>query len=1110
MDEAIGGIVALLVLAFFGRAVYAGLREVGRRARRRARGSTSPERPREPADAGDDRLASLARELAPQLRAELGEHPSREDLEASASFTEAVDRLVRLIVQRRPPVETLTKLARDSDRWVSRLALGALAGREDLPADWPSVAVRRLRQAPYDQAWLLLRTLERVPDPVVGPVLSQLEHVQYLDIAELIAARVESGRETVDEETFRKHLPLRQAPLVEALLDDAEDIVPFLRQPFEAWRAATTDLDFLNQFARVWARPFDSPQALLTPQRKELVDAIYEAVIADPPEPLLLVGEHGVGKTTLIRAALERLDATWLAFEATASAVNAGAVYVGELEGRVEQIVQNLKGRRIVWVLPALEETLYAGRHSQSPTGLLDHLIPHLQAGELRLLAETSPSGLEAIVAQRPHVGTIFHAVRVRPLGESDSIAVARHALRTHRLGVAAPDPMLVESFELAQQFLPGAAPPGNLVRLLEQTAEAVVERGGSEVETADVLATLAVVSGLPLTLLDPTAPLDLDAARGYFESRVLGQPEAVDCLVERIALIKAGLTDSTRPLGVFLFVGPTGTGKTEIAKALADLLFGSPNRMIRLDMSEYQTPDSLERLISDTNVEPQGAPLVASVRRDPFSVVLLDEFEKAAAPIWDLFLQVFDDGRLTDRHGRVVDFRRCVIILTANIGSSIAAGPGLGFSRRTEPFRPETVERAVRAAFRPEFLNRLDRVVVFRPFERAQMRALLEKELAEALRRRGLRRRPWAVEYDEAALDLLIERGFSPELGARPLRRAVERYLLAPLARAIVEQAVPEGEQFLFVTASAGAIGVHFVDPDADELEQTAEAVTAPSDLELRALALAPRSDPEAAAFLVRELRRIEAAGEGEPVAGRKDRALQAVSEPGFWDDDGRFAVLAEVEYLDRLEAALRTAVKLGERLESRRNGRGASDIVGLLAARLYVLDQALGGLEEGAPFDLLLRIRPAGDPATPEAADFAAMLAEMYREWGGRRGMRLERLETGIPGAHLLAVSGLGAGAILAAEPGLHVLERETDTERHTVERTAAAVEIAPWPPGPPTTADEVRARAEDSFAGAALPTQIVRRYRTGPSPLVRDAVRGYRTGRLDRVLDGDFDLF
>ena len=489
------------------------------------------------------------------------------------------------------------------------------------------------------------------------------------------------GLETVDADLLRRHVPMAGADEIGVVFEDY-DLPVSAREGFEEWRRTTTaSLGRVAQYATPWHRPFDDPTALITPRRREIVDAITEAITADPPRSVVLVGEHGVGKTALVRAALEALPESWSAFEATASSINAGAMYIGQLEGRVEEIVTALRDEQIVWVFPAFHEALYAGTYSSNPTGLLDALAPHIESGAVRIVAETSATAYERLLAERPSIASLMQAVRVRPLGEEETAAVVRHALDTQVNGIVVSDEVLRESLELAQQFIPSVAPPGNALQLLDAAVADAAEKGTGSLAATDVLATLSSLSGLPLSVLDPTRPLHLDEVRGFFQKRVLGQPEAIDCLVDRIALVKAGLTDPSRPLAVFLFVGPTGTGKTEIAKAFAEFLFGSPSRMVRLDMSEYQTSDSHERLLADSNVEGGGAPLIASVRKDPFSVVLLDEFEKAAQPIWDLFLQVFDDGRLTDKHGRTADFRRCVIILTSNVGSSIAGGSASGSS---------------------------------------------------------------------------------------------------------------------------------------------------------------------------------------------------------------------------------------------------------------------------------------------------------------------------------------------------------------------------------------------------------------------------------------------
>jgi ATP-dependent Clp protease ATP-binding subunit ClpC len=642
------------------------------------------------------------------------------------------------------------------------------------------------------------------------------------------------------------------------------------------------------------------------------------------------------------------------------------------------------------------------------------------------------------------------------------------------------------------------------------------------------------------VSILDDRAGLDLADLRGFFEQRVLGQPEAVECLVERVAMIKAGLTDPTRPQGVFLFVGPTGTGKTEIAKTLAEFLFGSPERMIRLDMSEFQTPETLDRILGEQRDTAESTALVNSIRKQPFAVVLLDEFEKAHPQVWDLFLQVFDDGRLTDRRGNTADFRHCVVIMTSNLGATLPHGASIGFSQEQAQFAAGAVERAVMRAFRREFVNRIDRVVVFRPLGRAVMRDLLRKELNDVLTRRGLRTRQWAVEWDESAIDFLLEKGFTADLGARPLKRAIERYLLSPLALTIVNHQFPEGDQFLFVNARGGeSLEVEFVDPDAPEtspaVQEGARAQTtnapeagdkASDERELRLESIV--SDARGTLAEVQFLRDIFDAladqVEGDDWQGRKNGALLETSAPGFWNSPERFSILGLAEYMDRIETGLDTAgsllKRLGGSLKAHDRQHFPADLVARLAHQLYLIDAACRGLAAGHPRDIFLEVRASCDAGADNALcnDFARRIGGMYRRWAEARRMRFEVLretpdalneDANDPYQMRAAISGFAAYSLLHAESGLHVLE--TPQDEKSFNRARVHVRVVAQP-------DEPAGRGEDALgqqAAQALAAdadgaqQIVRRYREEPSPLVRDSVRGWRTGKLERVLEGQFDL-
>ncbi len=269
----------------------------------------------------------------------------------------------------------------------------------------------------------------------------------------------------------------------------------------------------------------------------------------------------------------------------------------------------------------------------------------------------------------------------------------------------------------------------------------------------------------------------------------MIGQNEAVDAVADAVLRSRAGIKNRQRPVGAFLFLGPTGVGKTELAKALAIELFDSENAMVRIDMSEYMEKHTVSRLVGAppgyVGYE-EGGQLTEAVRRKPYSVILLDEIEKAHHDVFNILLQMLDDGRLTDNRGRTVNFSNSVIIMTGNIGSDLLAEPvGEGASMEVpESVREQIMER-LKLHFRPEFLNRLDEVVLFSMLNKEQIGQIVKIQL-EDLRGR-LKEQELELTVDDAAIELLAERGYDPVYGARPVKRALQRELETPLARKIV-----------------------------------------------------------------------------------------------------------------------------------------------------------------------------------------------------------------------------------------------------------------------------------------------------------------------------------
>jgi ATP-dependent Clp protease ATP-binding subunit ClpC len=538
------------------------------------------------------------------------------------------------------------------------------------------------------------------------------------------------------------------------------------------------------------------------------------------------------------------------------SGMVAGTKYRGEFEERLKKVIDEIRENpeeQIIFI-DELHTVVGAGA-AEGSMDASNMLKPALARGELRCIGATTVDEYRKNIEKDAALERRFQPVLVSEPTVDDTVQILfglRDRYEAHHR-VKINDEAIIAAAELSDRYIADRFLPDKAIDLMDQAAARVRLRSktkpqdtkeledeikhlqrekdqavaaedferaqelrnrieelrgelrearqgrqpAAEVTAEDIAEVVSRATGIPVSQLTEEERERLLRLEGQLHERVVGQEEAVSAVSESIRRARAGLADPNRPIGSFLFLGPTGVGKTELARTLAEALFGEEAAMVRIDMSEFQEKHTVSRLVGAppgyVGYEEAGQ-LTESVRRRPYSVLLLDEIEKAHPDVFNILLQILDDGRLTDSQGRTVDFKNTVIIMTSNMGAERIQA----HARRNESFEDlkEDMDRILRNTLRPEFVNRIDEVIVFRALDREQIAEIARLLLDRTTRR--LRPQGIEVEFTEAAVELLAEEGFDPEFGARPLRRTIQRRVDNDLSRMVLDGSLNPGDKVI------------------------------------------------------------------------------------------------------------------------------------------------------------------------------------------------------------------------------------------------------------------------------------------------------------------------
>ncbi|HEV2581883.1 MAG TPA: AAA family ATPase, partial [Ktedonobacteraceae bacterium] len=596
---------------------------------------------------------------------------------------------------------------------------------------------------------------------------------------------------------------------------------------------------------------------------------IQTLMLKDRNNPIL-IGDSGVGKTTIVTGLAQRIVDGKVPLELrgkrlielSASSLVAGTKYRGEFEERLLKVLEEAEGSGdIILFIDEMHLLIGTGRAADGSIDAAGILKPALAGGRLRCIGATTPQEYRTIEKDAA-MERRLRPIQIEEPSEEEALAILtgmRDLYEQHHRVEIAKD-TLYAAVHLSVQYLPNLRLPDKACSVLDEACSqarvdlAEENENANEDELDDVFIDPPLIippmiaevisrrTGIPVRAPGREERDRLLNLEVLLKRRVIGQDAAIARVTQAIQVSRAGLKQRHRPSGVFLFLGPTGVGKTELARALAAEVFGSDEHLIRVDMSEYMEKHAVSRMVGAPPGyigHDQEGQLTGKLRRRPHCVVLLDEVEKAHPEVFDLFLQVFDAGRLTDAQGHTVDAQHAIWIMTSNVGTdmlgrSMPSGFHAGKNAAEEMQRDRLMER-LRQTFRPEFLNRIDEVVIFQPLGQEQARAITRlqmNELATRLLEQGL-----TLDADDSAVDLLCKEGFSQTQGARPLRRVIEKMLTVPLSLRILLGNIPD-QAVVQVSAVEGKLAIDIREPQEEPLdEEVEEDITVENEVKVDAV---------------------------------------------------------------------------------------------------------------------------------------------------------------------------------------------------------------------------------------------------------------------------------